>query len=176
MHIFFFDEIQNMVRWELFVNKLHRRGYNVFITGSNARLLARELTDRITGRHISMTIYPFSFREFLKAAGFSEDTETTRGIGLIKKYLEDYSTIGGFPEVVVEKENPRIYLRTLFNDIIERDIASRYSIREETTFREMAYLLLSNASRYITYNRLKNKFIADNRGQLIKIINNFLLK
>ena len=156
--IFFFDEIQNMDGWELFVNKLHRAGHNVFITGSNSKMLSREQSDRLTGRHIDMEIYPFSFREYIQARKFKENTETTRGRALIKRKLEEYMNAGGFPEIVVEGENPRIYLRALFEDIIEKDIIYRYRIREESTFREIAYYLLANVGKFISYNKLKNIF------------------
>src|SRR3989338_6881980 len=63
----FFDEIQNLKNWELFVNKLQRRGYNLVLTGSNAKLLSKELSTSLTGRYISVEIFPFSFREFLTA-------------------------------------------------------------------------------------------------------------
>ena len=63
----FFDEIQNIRGWELFVNRILRQGYRVFITGSNANLLSKELGTHLTGRHVDIELYPFSFREFLKA-------------------------------------------------------------------------------------------------------------
>ena len=154
----FLDEIQNLGGWGLFVNKLLRSGYNVFITGSNARLLSRELATYLTGRHIPIEIFPFSFREYLKSIGFNESLETTRGIGLVKHELSNYIETGSFPEIIVEKENPKIYLRQLYNDIIERDIIIRYNIAYKTTFREIALTTLSNFGRYITYNSIKNQF------------------
>ena len=62
-----FDEIQNLPNWELFVNRLHRLGYNLIITESNAELLSKELSTMLTGRHIPIEIMPFNFKEFLKA-------------------------------------------------------------------------------------------------------------
>ena len=61
----FLDEIQNIEGWELFVNRLHRQGFNVLITGSNAKLLSKELATHLTGRYLSMELFPFSFKEFL---------------------------------------------------------------------------------------------------------------
>ncbi|MBU0661884.1 AAA family ATPase, partial [Candidatus Micrarchaeota archaeon] len=63
----FFDEIQNIKGWELFVNRILRQGYRVFITGSNANLLSKELGTHLTGRHVDIELYPFSFTEFLNA-------------------------------------------------------------------------------------------------------------
>ena len=63
----FFDEIQDLPNWEIFVNKLHRRGYNLILTGSNANLLSKEMASALTGRYIPIEILPFSFKEFLLA-------------------------------------------------------------------------------------------------------------
>ncbi len=158
MNIIFFDEIQNMEGWELFVNKLHRSGYNLFITGSNAKLLSKELSTHLTGRHIQMEIFPFSFREYLQALKFKEPIETTAGQGLVKNHLLNYLETGGFPEIVVEKENPRIYLRQLFNDIVEKDIIMRYNIAYKKTFIEIANTVIDNFGNYVTSNSIKNSF------------------
>ena len=154
----FLDEVQNLHGWELFVNKLGRSGYNVFITGSNARLLSRELATHLTGRHLQLEIYPFSFREYLKSINFNEGVETSRGMSLIKHELKNYMEKGGFPEVVVEGENPRIYLRQLYRDIVERDVIMRYNIAYKTTFRDIAFTLMNNFGRYVTYNSIKKQF------------------
>ncbi|MEM5828596.1 MAG: ATP-binding protein [Candidatus Aenigmatarchaeota archaeon] len=154
----FFDEIQNLKNWELFVNRLHRAGFNVFITGSNAKLLSKELATALTGRHINIEIYPFSFREYLKAKEIEVNIESTIGQGIIKKELKEYLDVGGFPEILVNKENPKIYLRNLFNDIIEKDIIRRYRIKYSRTFKEIALNVVSNFSRYLTYNSIKKQF------------------
>ena len=155
----FLDEIQNLDNWELFVNRLHRAGFNLFISGSNSKLLSKELATHLTGRHISIELFPFSFREYLKAANFKEDIETTRGVSLLKKEFKDYLLIGGFPEIVVEKEEPKIYVRELYRKIIERDVIQRYNISYKKAFREIAVSLLSNPSRKISYNKLKKQFL-----------------
>ena len=158
MDTIFLDEVQNLQGWELFVNKLNRSGYNVFITGSNAKLLSRELATHLTGRHLQLEIYPFSFREYLKSINFSEGVETSRGMSLIKHELKSYIEKGGFPEVVVGGESPRIYLRQLYRDIVEKDIIMRYNIAYRTTFREIALTLMSNFGKYVTYNSIKRQF------------------
>jgi len=156
--IFFFDEIQNLKEWELLVNKLHRSGYNVLVTGSNSKLLSKELADRLTGRHVDIEVYPFSFREFLLAKDFKEDIKTTKGQAIAKNLLKEYIKVGGFPEIVVENENPNIYLKNLFNDIIEKDIVKRFRIKEEATLREISFFLMSNIGNYTTFNSIKNFF------------------
>jgi hypothetical protein len=158
INTFFLDEIQNLEGWELFVNKLQRGGYNVFISGSNARLLSKELATHLTGRHIPLEIFPFSFKEFLSALNFKEDLETTKGQSLAKHYLLQFLEIGGFPEVVVEKENPSVYLRNLFYDIIEKDVILRYKVAYKSVIRELAFTLISNFSNYLSFRKIKESF------------------
>ena len=158
LNFIFLDEIQNLDRWELFINRLHRTGFNVFITGSNSKLLSKELATHLTGRHVTMELFPLSFREYLKARQVDEDKETTKGQGILKNELKKYLEDGGFPEIVIEKENPGVYLRELYRKIVERDIISRYDISYKKTFREIAMSLISNPAKNISYNKLKNQF------------------
>ncbi len=158
LRIIFFDEIQNLESWELFVNRLKRTGFNIFITGSNSKLLSKELATHLTGRHFAIELFPFSFREYLSAVGFNEDLETTRGVSLIKHELENYIHDSGFPEVVVERENPGIYLRELYKNIVERDIVVRYGINYKRAFKEIALSVISNPGRQISYNKIKRQF------------------
>ncbi|MFH0837589.1 MAG: ATP-binding protein [Candidatus Aenigmatarchaeota archaeon] len=154
----FLDEIQNLKNWELFVNRLHRTGFNVIITGSNSRLLSKEMATHLTGRHTAIELFPFSFKEYLDSVGFSEDIQTTKGQSLLKGFLKKYTISGGFPEVVVEKEDPKNYTRELYRKIIERDIVERYNISHKKTFREIAVTLLNNPGRMVSYNKLKKQF------------------
>lgn len=152
----FLDEVQNLENWELWVNSLHRRGYNLLITGSNAKLLSRELATHLTGRHISLELFPFSFREYLDVAGFhirDEYTEQERGIILnhMKKYIE----VGGFPEVVV-KGYDYTYLQTLFDSIILKDVVQRYKVRYVDDLYNLARFLMSSFSNEVSYTKLKN--------------------
>lgn len=154
----FLDEIQNLEKWELFANRLQRLNFNVYITGSNSKLLSKELATHLTGRHIVVELFPFSFREYLRAINFKEETESSIGKGFIKHELKNYLDNGGFPEIIVEKENSIRYLRDLYGKIIERDIINRYDISYKKTFKEIAMTLLSNPGRFISYNRLKKQF------------------
>ena len=154
----FLDEIQNLDKWELFINRLKRQNFNIYITGSNSKLLSKELATHLTGRHVEIELFPFSFREYLKAVNFEEDIETTKGKGSIKYELKNYINNGGFPEVIVEKEDPKLYLRSLYGKIIEKDIISRYSIAYKKTFKEIAMGLVSNPTAKISYNKIKRQF------------------
>ncbi len=127
-----FDEIQNLPKWELFVNRLHREGYNLVITGSNARLLSKELATALTGRHIPIQILPFDFNEILKAKGFElteQNLASPAGSGQLLQILNQYMTNGGYPEVVLKDVDPRGYLDVLFDSLLFKDVVRRHHVR-----------------------------------------------
>ncbi len=155
----FFDEIQNLENWEIFVNKLHRRGYNLILTGSNAKLLSRELATALTGRYIPIEIFPFSFKEFLDYQGFSiskENINPPEVHGKLLNYLEKYLTDGGFPEVVVKKLDAQIYLETLSNSILFKDVVKRYNVRYSQKIYDLNNYLRSNVTSEYSFLKLKN--------------------
>lgn len=143
------DEIQNLPKWELFVNRLQRQGYNLVVTGSNAMLLSKELATHITGRHVLIQILPFSFREYL---GFEGGELTSSEI---RELLSQYVLYGGYPEPLVKKLDYKEYLSTLFSSVVYKDIVKRYSIRSPQGIENLALYLLSNISREYSYNSLK---------------------
>lgn len=156
---FFFDEIQNIQGWERFVSRMIDSGFKFFITGSNARLLSRELATHLTGRHMTVEIYPFSFREFLKFNKVSLEKNMeylTEERANIKTWLIKYIHDGGFPEYL--KYGEKDVLRRLYSDIIFRDIIVRHGIREVKAFQEISGFLMSNISNRISYNRIKDIF------------------
>ncbi len=156
--VIFLDEIQNLEGWERFISRLYNEGYKIFITGSNAKLLSSELSTHLTGRYMEIEIFPFSFREFLnfhhvriidKKELYKSDVKVK-----VRKLFDDFLQIGGFPEAVKYKE-PEI-LRTLFSDVITKDVVLRYNIREVKTIKEIAHFLLINSANEFSYNRIKN--------------------
>ena len=154
------DEIQNVNGWEFFVNRLNRNHYNVLLTGSNAKLLSKELSTHLTGRHLSFELYPFSFSEFLTINDFfysKDDLYLTEKKAVIKKYLNEYLKIGGFPEVsFLEFKNQ--YLRELFDRIIARDIVFRFSLRYVRDLKEIALYLVNNFGVRISFHQLRRIF------------------
>ena len=138
---YLFDEIQNLPGWELFVNKLQRRDNNIILTGSNAKLLSGELATHLTGRYLEIEILPFSFAEYKKAKN-----------GSIWDYLID----GGFPETVVEPNDPKVYLPTLFDSIILNDVIERHKVKYTAKINELASYVLANAAGTFTYSKLAN--------------------
>ncbi len=153
--LFIFDEIQNIEGWERFVSRLIPTK-KVIITGSNARLLSKELATFLTGRHIDFTLFPFNFREFLAFHSFTPNIHSTKDIAKTKNFLEKYLTEGGFP---LRYKIGKIFLIETFQDILERDIIQRYKIKHVKMFKEMSKYLISQTAREISYNKLKNAFM-----------------
>jgi len=136
--ILFFDEIQNLPNWELFVNKLQRRNYKIVLTGSNANLLGTELATHLTGRYNSVFVFPFGLKEIINGRSFTE-AET-------QEYLDQFLHKGGYPEPVLSGLDLKNYLGTLLESIIYKDIIKRFKIRYSKTIEELTYYLLSNVS------------------------------
>ncbi|GBD96435.1 MAG TPA: ATP-binding protein [Nitrospirae bacterium] len=152
-----FDEIQNIANWELFVNRLHRRGFIIIVTGSNSRLLSKELATHLTGRYIQFQIFPFSFSEFLRAKNFTidETIEIKERQGRLLNHLNEYIRKGGFPEVVVKDIDYGSYITTLFESILFKDIVKRYNVRYSKKLHDLGYYLITNHSSEFSYTSLK---------------------
>jgi len=155
---YFFDEIQNVPEWERFVRRLHDAGKKIVITGSNASLLSRELGTRLTGRHLTFELFPFSYEEMLTFGNSSPSVKS------FQEYLES----GGFPEFLQFRNNQ--ILHQLFTDIITRDIISRYQLRDPKIFFELAIFLITNVGKEFSYNRLKNQFGLGSANTVISYI------
>ena len=157
--VFIIDEVQNVPGWEHFVRRFMDQGIKFLITGSNASLLSRELGTRLTGRYVPVELFPFSFVEFLR---FKEYTIpdlarlTTVRIARLHQYLDEYLRLGGIPEPLKYPELP--LLRTLYDDILYRDIATRYRIEEVRALKELAFYLMSNPTSPVSFNKLKEQF------------------
>ena len=150
------DEVQNIEGWELFVNRLQRSGIKVFVTGSNANLLGKELATHLTGRVLPIEMLPFSFHEFNIWNSIDCNDISTSGKARLKRSLQEYMRIGGFPEVVKDPNVGRDFLGALYSSIISKDILATKNIRYVKTFKELTATLLSNFSGLMTYNKLKN--------------------
>lgn len=155
----FLDEVQNIDGWELFVNRLKRSGFNIIVTGSNAKLLSKELATHLTGRHFSLELFPFSFREFLHYYEVQHDKIyfTTEETAIMKRELEKYIVTGGFPECFKEP-SPKRYLSSLYSSILTKDILLRHRVKYIKVLKEFSNYLISNFSCQMTSNKLKNIF------------------
>jgi uncharacterized protein len=157
--IFILDEVQNIAGWELFVRRFMDLGHKFYITGSNASLMSQELGTRLTGRFLPIELFPFSFPEFLRFRGYSmpgKGQATTVDQGLLKKNLNEYLQCGGIPEPLQYPELP--LLRTLYDDILYRDIATRYRIGDVRALKDLSFYLMSNPSSLVSFNKLKQQF------------------
>lgn len=146
LNYYFFDEIQNVEKWELFLRHLHDREKNIVITGSNASLLSKELGTRLTGRNIQIELFPFSYSEFRMFKQLDNNLKT------FNLYLEE----GGFPEYLKSKQKE--HLQQLFKDIVYRDIIVRYGIRQVKTLIDIALFLIANVGKEYSLNGIKNTF------------------
>ena len=141
--ILFFDEIQEIEGWERYVRQKLDENFNVVITGSNASLLSRELGTKLTGRHLNIELFPFSYSEFLKAAKMKS------GEASVIRYIND----GGFPEYLISHKEE--ILSELFEDILIRDIVIRYGVRDIKGLQRLALWLISNIGNRVTGSKLK---------------------
>ena len=141
--ILFFDELQWVEGLEMYIRQKLDEGLQVVITGSNASMLSKELGTRLTGRHITQELFPFSYTEFLQFLQLSPGTES----------LANYMQTGGFPEFVKNGDDEQ--LATLFNDILFRDIVTRYGIKDIKSLHRLARYLVSNIGNRISATKLK---------------------
>ena len=132
----FVDEVQNLYDWELWINTLHRRGYNIILTGSNANLLSKELATHLTGRHIEIEILPFSYTEY----GGDFDV---------------FYKLGGFPDILLNKYEPKSYIESLEDSILYKDIISRYKVRNPDIIKSLYTILSANVSNIYSYKKIK---------------------
>ena len=152
-----FDEIQNLPAWELFVNRLHRSGYNMVLTGSNAHLLSKELATHLTGRHMPIEILPFDFNEFLRAKKFNVDAEYStlpERRGELLNLMENYLLNGGFPEVAVNNVDPKDYLDVLLDSLLFKDVVKRHRVKFSTQIDNLAAHLINNFANLYTVRKL----------------------
>lgn len=140
--ILFFDEIQNVTGWELFVRQKLDQSIRIVITGSNARMLSVELGTNLTGRHISKELFPFNYREFCSFHSMQYNKES----------LLLFLNKGGFPEF--QKTNNSELLSFLIEDIIFRDIATRHAIRDISGLKNLCIYVMSNTAKLVSPSKL----------------------
>jgi uncharacterized protein len=143
---YFFDEIQNIENWELFIRKLHDQGKTVCITGSNASLLSKELGTRLTGRHVQKELFPFDYSEFCTFLDLDKNNDS------VDRYLK----LGGFPSYL--KTDQLVILQQLFRDILYRDIIVRYGVRNAKIIEGIALYLISNVGKEFSLTGIRKTF------------------
>lgn len=146
------DEIQNLPDWDLWVSKLSRRGKNLIITGSNAKMLSSEMATVLTGRYLQIEMLPFSLDETMNWKNISPDCEEQAAQAIV--LADDYMRNGGYPETIHARSITKSYLSTLFDSILLKDVAQRHKVRNTTDLYNLATYLLSNFCNPISANEL----------------------
>ena len=152
----FFDEIQNIDNWELFIRRVHdKKNARIYITGSSSKLLSKEIATSLRGRTLSYYLFPLSFEEFLRfrQVTLNKDFEYTDARFKVKKLFSEYLVGGGFPEVVLEAEELRQdILRNYFEMFIYRDLVERFSIRNTSLLKSLVKFLITNIGTTFSVN------------------------
>lgn len=153
--IFFLDEIQLVDKWEKFARRLADQKYQVYITGSNAKMLSSEIATTLGGRYMIHEVYPYSFKEYLKANGIdiNEKNSTFKYGKQMVKLANVYFQHGGLPETVGMKE-PRPWMSNLFSNIFFGDLVARYRIRNDFALRVMIRKMAESVKQPLSYSRI----------------------
>ncbi len=156
-HIFL-DEIQNVIGWDKFVRRLADMKYHVNITGSNSKMLSREIASTLGGRFMTMQVFPYSFREYLHASGYEKKYEgaiSTRDKAVVLSAFAEYLKHGAFPELV-HVQNKHSYLNTIYQTIYIGDIQTRNRITNDLAVRLILKKVAEAIMKPLSYSRLSN--------------------
>lgn len=155
--VLFFDEIQNVEGWEHFARRLANKKYHVYITGSNAKMLSRDIQTVLGGRFMEARICPYNFLEYLGATGIVLGNEWQYGSqrAVVQQAFANYMKWGGFPELLLF-HNKRNWLNSLYEKILLGDIVKRNNVRNEMALRLTMKRLAENMMQPISYNRIAN--------------------
>ena len=146
------DEVQNLKDWDIWISKLYRRGKNLVITGSNAKMLSSEMATVLTGRYLQVEMLPFSLSETMEWKGLSTKGNNEAQTAEATVIADDYLRNGGYPETIDMRSITRNYLSTLFDSIIWKDVAKRHNIRNINDLNNLAIYLLSNFCNPLSAN------------------------
>ena len=155
--VLLFDEIQNVEGWEHFARRLANKKYHVYITGSNAKMLSRDIQTILGGRFLDAQIYPYTFSEYLGAKGITLEKGWQYGShrAVVQQAFADYMKWGGFPELLLFR-NKRNWLNGLYEKILLGDIIKRNKVKNEMALRLTMKRLAENVMQPISYNRVAN--------------------
>lgn len=173
----FFDEIQGIKNWEKGLRRIYEeKKYYIFITGSSAKLLSRELATQLRGRTISYHLFPLSFREFLrlKNVDYLKKMLTSEDKNKILYEFNNYFELGGYPQVILEKELKDLILRDYKDLVLFRDIVERYSLKNIYVVRRFFEYLISSFSKEISIDRFYNFLKSQNVSLSKKTLYNYV--
>ena len=155
--LLFFDEIHNITGWEKFARRLADTGYRVFITGSNARMLSREISSTLGGRYLIREVYPLSFSGYLTFKSIETDKNfaLSNKRFIVKEEFRQYFRYGGFPELL-KFQNPKEYLSSIYMKVFYGDLIARNNIQNEHILRLLIKKLAESVNNVTSLNRIKN--------------------
>jgi len=156
---FFFDEIQNIDGWEKFIRRVYDTiSTNIFITGSNSKLLSTDIATSLRGRTLSFEIFPLSFKEYLDFKDISVDLYSTKSLAFIKNAQEKFLKDGAFPEtLVLEERYVNQTLQEYFNVLLYKDLAERYNITNTVALKFFLKRIIASSTKQISINKIYNE-------------------
>ena len=170
----FLDEIQEVKDWEKCINSLRvneEYDFDIYITGSNAKLLSGELSTYLAGRYVEFVIYPFSFKEFLETSKSIQQDVSTR------ETFQKYVKFGGMPflyNLAFEEEASLQYLKDIYSSIILKDITQRNKIRDTDLLERVISYLIMNVGNNFSATSISKFFKSENRKVSVETILNYI--
>ena len=170
--IILLDEIQETKDWEKWVDRIKNK-HQIFITGSNSKLLSKEISTILTGRSVNVSLYPFSFQEFLNARNIETNNWKIdlKIQAKLRKYFNEFFSMGGIPKVIVD--NDKRLLRENYENILYRDIIKRFNKNLEKPIKEISVYLSSNISNEVSLRALSKTIQIKNLSTLKSILESF---
>lgn len=161
---FFFDEIQNITGWEKFVRRVYDTiSKNIYITGSNSKLLSSEIATSLRGRTLSFELFPLSFKEYLRFKNIEVDLYSSKSLAHIKNSLGLFLKNGGFPETLfLDEVYANKVLQEYFNVLLYKDLCERYNITNTVALKFFLKRVLSSTTKQISVNKIYNDLKASN--------------
>lgn len=166
----FFDEIQNVDKWERVVNSLRAtKNTSIFITGSNSDLLSSDLATHIAGRYVSFKVTPFTFEEVCELLNVTDSRD-------IEDAFNDYIKWGGMPQRFMQNDDnsKRTYLYDIYDSIIMKDIVKRFNIKDINLLRRIITYILTTPSQVFSPDSLKKYMQSDSRNVSLETLYNYL--
>ncbi len=155
---FFFDEIQNVPWWDLFIRRIHEEWHNhIFITWSNSKLLSKEIATSLRWRSIAYQLLTLSFKEYLSFKNIDSISFSSIGKALLLNYQAEYLNLWWFPELLEIPEDQKIMtLQEYFNTMLYRDVIERYNIKDSTLFKQFVKILFQSVTKEYSINKISN--------------------
>lgn len=156
---FFFDEIQNIDAWEKFVRRVYDTiSKNIYITGSNSKLLSSEIATSLRGRTLSFEVYPLSFDEYLGFKEIAVDLYSSKSLAYIKNAQQRFLTDGAFPETLfLDEKYTNQTLQEYFNVLLYKDLAERYKITNTVALKFFLKRIIASSTKQISINKIYNE-------------------